>query len=166
MVVMAAYAPLFCKKGFNKWDANLIWFDNRGMWRTCNYWYQQLFSVSGDRAFAASEAMDGRRADDKVFTSPTVDSATGEIFFKFVNAEALDKLFTVKVRGGAAYVATLEFITSHDTAVKNQGDQNYYAKEYAEAVVPQVRDLGTVRRRFAFTMPENSLGILRLKPVK
>ncbi len=166
MVVMAAYAPLFCKKGFNKWDSNLIWFDNRGMWRTCNYWYQQLFSVAGDRAFAVSEAMDGRRADDKVFTSPTVDSATGEIFLKFVNAEALDKLFTVKVRGGAAYAATLEFISSHDTSVKNQGDQNYYAKEYGEAVVPQARDLGTVRRRFDFTMPENSIGILRLKPVR
>ena len=50
MVIMAAYAPLFCKKGFNKWNSNLIWFDNRGMWRSCNYWYQQLFSVAGNRS--------------------------------------------------------------------------------------------------------------------
>lgn len=45
MVVMAAYAPLFCKKGYNKWNSNLIWFDNRGLWRPTNYYYQQLFST-------------------------------------------------------------------------------------------------------------------------
>ena len=45
MVVMAAYAPLFCKKGYNKWNSNLIWFDNRGLCRTTNYYYQQLFST-------------------------------------------------------------------------------------------------------------------------
>ena len=198
MVVMAAYAPLFCKKGFNKWDSNLIWFDNRGMWRSCNYWYQQLFSVAGDRAFQMSDAMDGKRVDDKVYTSPTIDSATGEIFIKFVNAEALDKVFTVKTGSGTQYEATLEFVSSHDTTVKNQGDQNYYSShpdyatppmvgnpaagerpalvnmafrfgrrvKYTEAVVPHTKDLGVVRKSFDFTMPENSIGILRLKPVR
>ena len=198
MVVMAAYAPLFCKKGFNKWDSNLIWFDNRGMWRSTNYWYQQLFSVAGDRAFAMSDAMDGKRVDDKVYTSPTIDSQTGEIFIKFVNAEALDKVFTVKTGSGVTYEATLEFVSSHDTSVKNQGSQNYYSShpdyatppvpagagagerpalvemafrfgrrvKYTEAVVPHTKDLGVVRKSFDFTMPENSIGILRLKPVK
>ncbi len=198
MVVMAAYAPLFCKKGYNKWNSNLIWFDNRGMWRSTNYYYQQLFSVAGDRAFEMSDAMDGAVADDKVFTSPTVDSQTGEIFIKFVNAEAVDKLFTVKTGSGKRYTATLEFVSSHDTSVKNQGDQNYYSShpdyatppafggprpgerpglvgmafrfgrrvKYTEPVVPHAKDLGTVRKSFEFTMPENSIGILRLKPVK
>ena len=198
MVVMAAYAPLFCKKGFNKWNSNLIWFDNRGMWRTTNYWYQQLFSVAGDRAFAMSDAMDGKRVDDKVYTSPTIDSATGEIFIKFVNAEALDKVFTVNTGSGVTYEATLEFVSSHDTSVKNQGDQNYYSSHpdyatppmpagaaagerpalvgmafrfgrrvnYTEAVAPHTKDLGTVRKSFDFTMPENAIGILRLKPVR
>ena len=173
MVVMAAYAPLFCKKGFNKWNSNLIWFDNRGMWRSCNYWYQQLFSVAGDRAFKMSDAMDGKTADKNVYTSPTIDSATGEIFIKFVNAEAVDKFFTVKTGSGTRYSATLEFVSSHDTSVRNQGDQNYYSGHpaasqvsYSEAVMPRTLNLGTVRKRFEFTMPENAIGILRLKPVR
>jgi len=37
---------------------------------------------------------------------------------------------------------------------------------YNEAVVPHTVDLGTVKGKFEFTMPENSVGILRLKPVK
>ena len=194
MVVMAAYAPLFCKKGFNKWNSNLIWFDNRGMWRSCNYYYQKLFSVAGDRAFETSAVMNGGTEDDKVYTSPTIDSATGEIFIKFVNAEALDKMLTVNTGTGVTYNATLEFVSSHDTSVKNQGDQNYYSShtdyaapaarpragerpgmvgmafrfgrrvKYTEAVVPHTKELGTVRGSFEFMMPENSIGILRLKP--
>ena len=198
MVVMAAYAPLFCKKGFNKWNSNLIWFDNRGMWRSTNYWYQQLFSAAGNRAFRMSDVMDGKQADKNVYTSPTIDTRTGEIFIKFVNAEAVDKLLTVNTGSKTRYTATLEFVSSHDTSVKNQGDANYYSShpdyatppsfggprtgerpalvsmasrfgrrvKYSELVVPHTKKLGSVSKSFTFTMPENSIGILRLKPEK
>ena len=146
MVVMAAYAPLFCKKGFNKWGSNLIWFDNRGMWRTCNYWYQQLFSVAGDRAIGMSAAMNGKTADETIYTSPTIDSQTGEIFIKLVNAEAMDKVFTVMTGTGLSYEATLEFVSSHDTSVKNQGDPNYYSSHPDYATPPTVGRPGAGER--------------------
>lgn len=172
MVVMAAYAPLFCKKGFNKWNSNLIWFDNRGLWRSCNYYYQQLFSVAGDKAFRISEVKNGKTVDETVYTSPTVDSATGELFVKFVNSEAVDKVLTLKIRNKTTYSATVEYVSSHDTSVKNQGDQNYYSGNpeagevsYDEAVKPQSADLGQVCRKFTMTLPENSIGIIRLVPV-
>lgn len=185
MVVMAAYAPLFCKKGFNKWNSNLIWFDNRGLWRTCNYYYQQLFSVAGDKAFRMSPVMNGTEADDKVFTSPTIDTGTGEIFIKFVNSEAVDKELTLNIGNRKKYTVTVEFISSHDTKVKNQGDQNSYSSaqpaaptgrfggfgggnrfNYNEAVVPHIRDLGPVRKSFRMTLPENSIGIIRITPAR
>ena len=196
MVVMAAYAPLFCKKGFNKWDSNLIWFDNWGMWRSCNYYYQKLFSVAGNRAFAMSDVMEGEKVDTEVYTSPTVDTQTGEIFIKMVNAEGVDKVFTVNTGTDITYEATLEFVSSPDTSVKNQKDQNYYSShpdyaapaagprpgerpgmremafrfgrrvKYTEVVVPHTRALGQVHRSFQFTLPENGIAILRLKPVQ
>ena len=176
MVVMAAYAPLFCKKGFNKWNSNLIWFDNRGMWRTTNYYYQKLFSVAGNRAFEMTDVMDGTEADATVYTSPTVDTETGEIFIKFVNSEAVNKNLTINMGKGQnrrKYVAKIEFITSPDTKVKNQGEQNYYAGSpearrvsYTEKVVPHTTELGVVKKSFTMTMPENSVGIIRLVPVK
>ena len=185
MVVMAAYAPLFCKKGFNKWNSNLIWFDNRGLWRTCNYYYQQLFSVAGDKAFGMSPVMNGSEADEKVFTSSTIDTETGEIFIKFVNSEAVDKELTLNIGNSKKYTATVEFISSHDTKVKNQGDQNSYSSaqpaapagrfggfgggnrfNYNELVVPHTRDLGPVRKSFRMTMPENSIGIIRITPTR
>jgi alpha-L-arabinofuranosidase len=171
MVAMAAYAPLFCKKGYNKWNSNLIWFDNRGLWRTTNYYYQQLFSQGGNRALKYQDVMNGSEPDTKVYTSPTIDIKRGTIFLKFVNAEAKDKQVTVNLDVPSAYKADLQFITSHDLNIKNQGDQNYYSSHpdvpstfsYDEAITPQKQDLGIVKSYFTFTMPENSVGVLRLQ---
>jgi alpha-L-arabinofuranosidase len=198
MVVMAAYAPLFCKKGFNKWNSNLIWFDNRGMWRTSNYYYQKLFSVAGDRAFEMSPAMDGTAADTTVFMSPTINTKTGEIYIKFVNSECVNKTFTVNTGNKTVYNVSVEFISSNDTSIKNQRDQNYYSShpdynsvpsnggpragerpglremawrfapkvKYTEAVVPHTKEYGNVKKSFEMIMPENSVGVIRLTPVK
>ena len=173
MVVMAAYAPLFCKKGFNKWNSNLIWFDNRGMWRTSNYYYQKLFSRAGNKAFHTSPVMEAGAVDSTVYTSPTLDTETGEVYIKFVNAEAVDKELTVHVGNKNRYQATVEFISSCDTSVKNQGDQNLYFSHpdagrrfrYSEAVVPHTSDAGVVKKRFKVTLPENSVGVIKLVPV-
>jgi len=196
MVVMAAYAPLFCKKGYNKWNSNLIWFDNRGLWRTSNYYYQKLFSEAGNRAFEMSDVMNGSTVDEKVYTSPTINTETGEIYIKFVNAEAVDKVLTVKTGNKVKYNVEVEFMSSHDTTVKNQKGQNYYSSHsdfaprkltggpgntqgiprgfpgfrrtinYLEAVVPHTVEVGIVKKSFEMKLPENSVGIIRLVPVK
>lgn len=45
IVDMTCYAPLFAKYGHTQWNrANLIWFDNKELVRTPNYWVQQLFA--------------------------------------------------------------------------------------------------------------------------
>ena len=127
MVSMAAYAPLFCKKGYNKWNSNMIWFDNRGLWRTSNYYYQKLFSKAGNRAFEMSQVMNGAVADTTVYTSSTIDTTTGDIYVKFVNSEAVDKMVTINTGSKTAYKVEVEFISSHNTEIKNQKDQNYYS---------------------------------------
>jgi len=194
MVVMAAYAPLFCKKGYNKWNSNLIWFDNRGLWRSTNYYYQKLFSEGGDRTFAISDVTNGKEVDANVYTSSTIDTSTGEIYVKFVNAEQVDKVVTVNIGNKTTYEVEVEFISSNDTSVKNQKDQNYYSSHpdfaprkptfnadmpgiprgfpmfqrrvsYLERVVPHTKKVGTARKSFEFTMPENSIGIIRMVPV-
>ena len=43
-----------------------------------------------------------------------------------------------------------------------------YAKKvsYTEVIVPHTVDLGIVKKKFEFIMPENSAGIIRLKPLE
>ena len=37
--------------------------------------------------------------------------------------------------------------------------------KYNDVVVPHTKALGSVSGQFEFTMPENSIGILKLKPI-
>ncbi len=184
MVVMAAYAPLLCKKGFNKWNSNLIWFDNRGLWRTTNYFYMSMFATgTGDRAFEVSgfeagapgtpRAPGASALDLLVYTSATADTRDGTLYVKAVNVEARDKITRVTIDGGGRYRATLEYLSSDDTTVKNQGSQNYYAGSpetpvvsYDEPVVPLTADLGVVSGSFTVTLPLNSVNVLKLVPVR
>ena len=115
--------------------------------------------------------MNGNEADGKIYTSPTIDTKTGTIYLKFVNAEAKDKQISVSLDTDDTYTAEIEYMTAHDTNVKNQGDANYYSSHpdvpstfsYAEAIRPQTRTIGDVKKSFSFTMPENAVGILRMK---
>ena len=174
MVVMAAYAPLFCKKGFNKWNSNLIWFDNRGLWRTTNYYYMSMFSNNvGNKAFETSPFFKGNVQDTTVYISSTIDTHSGNIFIKTVNSEAVSKETTVTIKGDGnkRYHATLEYLTSEDTDIKNQRDQNYYSSapdiqdfNYQEAIVPQTLDIGIVSESFKVNIPINSVNVIRLVP--
>ncbi len=176
MVVMAAYAPLFCKKGFNKWNANLIWFDNRGLWRTTNYYYMSLFANNvGNKAFEISPFYKNGSEDTTVYTSPTIDTKTGKIFVKVVNSENVAKETTVKIGGDKSkrYRATLEYLTSKDTSIKNQGQQDYYSNtpgiqnfSYDEPITPKVLDLGIVAGSFRVILPVNSVNVIKLTPVE
>jgi len=143
-----------------------------------------------------TDVMNGTEADKSIYTSPTIDTNTGEVYIKFVNSEAVDKQLTVNMGKGQnrkKYTATVEFISSHDTKIKNQGDQNTYAGaqpqaqalgpggrpgqfggfggnrnrvSYTEAVVPHTKNYGTIKKQFQVTLPENSIGIIKLTPTK
>lgn len=174
MVAMAAYAPLFCKKGFNKWNSNLIWFDNRGLWRTCNYYYMMLFSNNtGDRAIDMSVFRKNNMEDLKVYTSPTIDTKSGTVYVKLVNAEAVAKNTTVNINGSSKkYRAELLYIASDDLNAKNQKDQNYYSSypgiqdfNYDETITPKSKAVGTVSGSFSVTIPANSVNVIKLTPI-
>ena len=127
--------------------------------------------MGGNRALKYQDVLNGSEADDKIYTSPTIDTQTGTIYLKFVNAEAKEKQINVILNNADTYNAEIEYMTAHDTNVKNQGDQNYYSSHpdvpadfsYAEAITPQTKLLGTVKSSFTFTMPENAVGVLRMK---
>ena len=173
MVVMAAYAPLFCKKGFNKWNSNLIWFDNRGLWRTTNYYYMKLFSKAGNMTFQTSDVMNGEAVDEHIYISPTINTTSGEIYLKLVNSEPIAKELEVALDNRNTYKVAIEYMTTDDTSIKNQGHQNYYSSypgivnfNYNEAIVPQTIGFGPVKKNFIVDIPQNSVCVIKLIPVK
>jgi alpha-L-arabinofuranosidase len=130
---------------------------------------------SGNKAIAISPFYKtaDQSEDAKVYTSPTIDIKTGIIYLKLVNSENVAKETTVQINGSANknYKVTLEYLSSDDTSIKNQGDKNFYSSapdvksfNYNEAITPKTKDLGVVSGSFKINIPVNSVNIIKLTP--
>jgi len=86
VVRMASYAPLFANIDAWQWTPDLIWVNTLGVFRTPNYYVQQLYSLNhGDVVLPAKlDAASG----SKLFASATRDDASGEIILKVVNGDS------------------------------------------------------------------------------
>lgn len=84
VVRLAATAPLFNKvvtDGVYRWTPDAIWFDNESVWRTPNYYVQQMFAkYLGDKLLATSYEtyVDGRKIEQVPRGGVTVAVASGE----------------------------------------------------------------------------------------
>ena len=87
IVRMASYAPLLANLNHTSWNPNLIYFNNKTLVPTVNYYVQQLFSVNqGDKYIPDVVAFDTGARDSTLASSCVMDSKTGDIILKIVNA--------------------------------------------------------------------------------
>ena len=121
VVRLAATAPLFNKvvtDGTYRWTTDAIWFDNEAMWRTPNYYVQQMFAK-----YLGKKVLETRfetyRNGDKVFYAPC---------------------------GGAAVVAAGDVEFKNWKVTANKGKkvllEQDFAKELAEDIVVQEKEDG------------------------
>lgn len=101
IVHMASYAPLLAKKGNTNWNPDLIYFDNSQVYKTVNYYVQQLFSVNCGDIYLADMVSFDRKNDSTLAASCVKDSKTGDVIIKIVNAGTTATKATVKVKGPA-----------------------------------------------------------------
>jgi alpha-N-arabinofuranosidase len=84
VVRMASYAPLLAKKNFTQWKTDLIFFDNKVICPTPNYFVQKMFSANqGDYYFDKVIVKDEK--DINLAASCVQDSKAGDIILKLVN---------------------------------------------------------------------------------
>lgn len=93
MVDMTCYAPLFAHVDHTQWPrADLIWFDQRSLVKTPNYYVQQMFSCNAGDVYVANTVT--KQADQKL---PTIEGGVGigawstaiEVQSATVNGQAL-----------------------------------------------------------------------------
>lgn len=98
VVAMTSYAPLMCKRGHDKWNPNLIYFDSRRIYPTVSYYVQKMFGNTpghyyyGDVAKfapapAAAAAVDGRLLG----ASCVLNTDCNAVYVKFINGTAEER---------------------------------------------------------------------------
>ena len=88
IVGMASYAPLLAKEGHTQWNPDLIYFNNREVKPTVNYYVQQMYGLNaGDEYLPATVRLSDPSGDiaKRLPVSVVKDSKTGDLIVKLVN---------------------------------------------------------------------------------
>ena len=163
-VVMACYAPLFVRvdPGGMQWKLNLIGYNTLDTFASPSYYAQTMFAQNlGDRVLpltlsGVQEQKEGNKTLPGCFASATIDSRSGTVFIKLVNALASEQVFNFDVKGASlASSGTLTTITGAD------GDRN--SMEEPKKVFPVAKTVSVGAGGLSLKVPANSVSTFKIK---
>lgn len=155
IVRMASYAPLLAKKNFTQWKTDMIFFDNVNLCPTPNYFVQKMFMNNpGDRYFEKIITKDPK--DSTLAASCVVDSSTGDIILKMVNAgnEAKSMKIDLSRFGKFSSIGEMTILTGSGDA------ENTF--ENMHNIKPEV-SVFNIDKKFIYAAPAMSLTVIRVK---
>lgn len=159
VVKMASYAPLLASLSHTSWNPNLIYFNNKTLFKTANYVVQQLFSSNQGNLYIPDVVkfdLDGTAKDSTIAASCVKDSATGDIILKVVNAGQKD----------ANTIIDLSSINLRDSQVTfdllkgNPADRNSINDPEAVRSVKRETAVSALKN---YVAPAYSLSVIRLR---
>lgn len=155
IVEFASYAPMLSRRGHTQWTPDLIYFTATDVYRTPNYYVQQLFGQnSGDLLVKA--VMVGENIPDKLVCSVVKDSESGAYVLKMVNGntEAVPLVVTIDgMKDVNNSQTTCIILTGPELDSVNEDGQT-------ETVHPVSLDI-TVTSNFEYELPAHSLTVIR-----
>lgn len=166
VVVMSSYAPLLAKEGHTQWNPDLIYFNNKEVKPTPNYYVQMLFGQNaGDEYVYSSVNVNPdtkdinngweikRDAEKRVKSSVVVDKETSDVIIKLVNAVPCDNMFNISMENLSGYdkKARLTYISG-----------NVNDKSIKEPVSKEI----DIDNSFQHKMPAYSVAVIRIKQAK
>jgi len=152
IVTMNSYAPLLAYVGHQQWSPDLIGFDQQGSFGSTSYYVQRMFAANvGDKVLPASSDGTG------LFYSATIDSATGNVYTKIVNASNGALPTSLSFTGSNATQASIEVLGDPDPNAGN-------TLADPTRVTPQNSVLNGSAGNFAYDVPANSLTVVTIAP--
>ncbi len=172
VVRLAAYAPMFglYENGDanNQWPADMMFFTNRALVRTPNYYVQQVFAANAGTHAFRTQVQYGEGADmyttvpqtsgtpvqiEACYHVVSYDETTGDIIVKFVNASAEKRKANFVFEGYSLKGNGEGTVLSADPGAKNSLE--------SEAVSPAAIKLSGVSSKIGYTAPAYSVSVLR-----
>ena len=159
VVQLATYAPLFAHVDGWQWNPDLIWFDNLRMMRTPNYYVQQLYGMNAGTD-VLQLTMNGAAVTGQngLYATAALDSRTGEIILKLVNAadkEARVDLTFNGLKKKQLLAGTCTYLQSDDLKAVNTLE--------GETLVPRMRPVKIeAADQLSLQLPAHYFGVYRL----
>ena len=154
IIKMQCYAPLLVNvnPGARQWRPNLIGYDALSAYGSPSYYAIQMFSRNlGD------EILPVIFSGTSVQGCATRDSQTGEIIVKLVNPELTSQWVPIEIKGVTVLASKATVIT----LAGNPEDTN--STSHPKNVVPITTTLSGVKPGFTYTLPANSIVVIKLR---
>jgi alpha-L-arabinofuranosidase len=154
LIKMQCYAPLLVNvnPGARQWRPDLIGYDAISAYGSPSYYAIQMFSRNlGD------EILNTSSLDTSVQGSATRDGKTGDIFLKLVNPQTNAVPLNIEING----TASLASKGSALTLTGNPDDSNSITQP--KKIVPLTTTVSGIKPVFTYTLPPDSIVVLKLK---
>ncbi|HEY5298565.1 MAG TPA: alpha-L-arabinofuranosidase C-terminal domain-containing protein [Verrucomicrobiae bacterium] len=154
LIKMQCYAPLLVNvnPGARQWRPDLIGYDALSAYGSLSYYAIRMFSRN-----VGDEILSTASSETAVQGCATRDSQTDEIFLKLVNPETNSVSLKIEING----IASLASQGSTITLAGNPDDSNSITQP--KNVIPVTTTVRGVKPGFIYTLPPNSLVVLKLK---
>jgi alpha-N-arabinofuranosidase len=154
LIKMQCYAPLLVNvnPGARQWRPDLIGYDAISAFGSPSYYAIQMFSRN-----TGDDILSTQGSETSIQGSATRDSRTGEIIVKLVNPQPAAEQLNLQIKG----VASLASKGSAITLAGNPEDTNSITEP--RKVVPVTTTVRHLKPDFIYTLPPNSIVVLKLK---
>ena len=154
IIKMHCYAPLLVNvnPGARQWRPDLIGYNAIASYGSPSYYTVQMFSRNvGDEILQVSSE------EKEIQGCATRDSKTGEILIKLVNPGMTSAVVKIEIKG-------VDSLASKGTAITLQGSpEDTNSINHPQNVLPVITMLRDVKAEFPYTMPPQSIVLLKLK---
>jgi alpha-N-arabinofuranosidase len=154
LIKMQCYAPLLVNvnPGARQWRPDLIGYDAISAYGSPSYYAMQMFNRNlGD------EILNTTSLETSIQGSATRDSRTGEIIIKLVNAKPAAEPVVIQLNGVTS-------LGSKGTAITLSGrPEDSNSITLPRNIVPVTTPLEHIKAPFTYTLPANSIVVLKLK---
>lgn len=149
VVVMSSYAPLLAKEGNTQWNPDLIYFNNKEVKPTPNYYVQMLAGQNNGVEYIHSAlSLDNEKCEKRVKAS-VVRAENGDVVLKLVNA----------LPAATTLNADLGDLSAYSEALIQQIDAKHDARKVTLGDTKKV----SVDDIKSMTLPAYSFTVVRLK---
>jgi alpha-L-arabinofuranosidase len=154
LIKMQCYAPLLVNvnPGGRQWRPNLIGYDTISSYGSPSYYAIRMFSRN-----VGDEILNTASVETSVQGAATRESKTGNIFIKLVNPGAMSEPLNIQINGAQS-------LASKGTAITLSGkpeDENSISQP--RNVFPVTTTVRGIKSDFTYTLPANSVVVLKLK---
>ncbi|MBQ6751032.1 MAG: carbohydrate binding domain-containing protein [Bacteroidaceae bacterium] len=160
VVVMSSYAPLLAKEGHTSWNPDLIYFNNKEVKPTANYYVQRAFGQnSGDEyIYADLQVNGGNDVRQRLDYSVVKDSQTGDLIIKVVSL--LPKASTMKIQLGDE--ALKDYNTQATLSLLSKDSDPDRQREWDKNTTSSI----SVGSEFTLDVPSYSMSVIRIPKKK